>query len=295
MLKSGIEYVDHSWNPWIGCRKVSEGCCNCYMHREMARFGQDPSNIHRTSAATWLQVKKFEPGAVVFVCSWSDFFLQDADPWRDDAWRVIEDRPDVTWVIVTKRPESIPGRLPWGNGTPWPNVIGVVTAETQEMADRRVPLLLRANFAVRGASVEPMLGPVKLSHMDVEMAGDPEWFWINALTGKHTDMGRPCRPVPRLDWVVCGGESGPDARPMPPAAARALRDQCVEAGTPFYFKQWGEWVPHGWSEHAHGKPVHEWPDGTRSYRIGKKKAMPILDGKIWNQMPVVGMGAACLS
>ena len=248
MLKSGIEYVDHSWNPWIGCRRVSDGCRNCYMYREQTRYGKDPSDIHRTTTSTWRQVKKFEPGAFVFVCSWSDFFLQDADPWRDDAWRVIEGRPDVTWVVVTKRPENISDRLPWGDGVPWPNVIGVVTIENQEMANLRVPLLLRSNFAVRGVSVGPMLGPV-----DIASAAGVT-FWDD--------------PVAGIRWVICEGESGPNARPMSPADARALRDQCVEAGIPFFFKQWGAWGP----------------DGRRYHR---EKALPLLDDKIWNQMPVV--------
>ena len=280
MNNTGIEYVDHSWNPWIGCRKVSEGCRNCYMHREMARYGQDPSDIHRTTDGTWKQVKKFEPGSRVFVCSWSDFFLAEADLWRDDAWKVMESRPDVVWVLVTKRPENITGRLPWGSGTPWPNVIGVATTENQEMADLRIPILLRSNFAIRGISIGPMLGPVNLN--------DGE-FLIDKTCFKYT-IGR------YLDWVIIEGESGPGARPMHPDWARLVRDQCVEAGVPFFFKQWGEFGP--W-DHRRGTDdvprvisVPFRPGCPDRYplgwvrRVGKKAAGRLIDGLEWNEVPL---------
>ena len=207
-LNSGIEYVDHSWNPWVGCHPVSEGCRNCYMYREQRRFGQDPTVVRRTGEATWRQVKKFKTWSTVFVCSWSDFFIEEADAWRADAWRAMASRRDVEWVIVTKRPERIAGRLPWNDKLPWPNVVGMVTAENQKMADLRVPILLRASFQFYGLSVEPMLGPVDITS-----------------------------PTNFLDWVVCGCESGPQRRKTGIDWIRRLRDQCRLARIPFFLKQ----------------------------------------------------------
>ena len=293
MNNTGIEYVDHSWNPWIGCRKVSEGCRNCYMHREMDRYGQDPSDIHRTAAGTWKQVKKFEPGAWVFVCSWSDFFLSEADPWRDDAWKVMESRPDVVWVLVTKRPENIAGRLPWGSGTPWPNIIGVVTTENQEMADLRIPILLRSNFAIRGISIGPMLGPVNIRKYFMHSIRCPDMPMANEPMSWAGSSDR-CE-CPHLNWVIVEGESGPGARPMHPDWAMSVRDQCVEAGVPFFFKQWGEFGP--W-DHRRGTDdvprvisVPFRPGCPDRYplgwvrRVGKKSAGRLLDGREWNEVP----------
>lgn len=116
--RSAIEWTDATWNPWIGCDKVSPGCAHCYMFAQQRQYGRDPSVVVRTSPATFLApVRKrkwldLAPGSMVFTCSWGDFFHPDADPWRDDAWAVIEQRPDLIWQILTKRPERIPGRLP---------------------------------------------------------------------------------------------------------------------------------------------------------------------------------------
>lgn len=300
MLNSGIEYIDHSWNPWIGCHKVSPGCDNCYMHREMRRFGQNPGTVRRTSPATWKQALRFGKGSTVFVCTWSDFFIEEADQWRKFAWRLIEQRPDVRWLLVTKRPERIDGNLPWGDDQPWPNVVGIVTAENQEMADLRIPILLRSNFAVRGVSVEPMLG-----HVDL-MA-------IRVACGAHAldcacSAGRPCSLHQRLDWVICGGETGRGSRPMHPDWARSLRDQCQSADVPFFFKQWGEWGNY-YDQDGSDSPL--WSplsrdlrskttkyvtdngrvDGVARYgsakmvRVGKKASGRLLDGSEWLEQP----------
>ena len=107
MINSKIEWTDHTLNFWVGCRKVSEGCANCYMFRNMKGFGKDPTEIRRTSKATWRTGSKMKAGDKVFVCSWSDFFIEKADPWRDEAWEVMESRSDLIWIICTKRPENI--------------------------------------------------------------------------------------------------------------------------------------------------------------------------------------------
>lgn len=124
-------------------------------------------------------------------------------------------------------------RGPW----PLPNVWLGVSVENQAAADERIPELLATPAAVRWISAEPLIGPVRLDHMDVERAGNKDWCQIDALTGRHTDMGRPCPDVPRLSWVVAGCESGPGARPCDVAWLRSLRDQCARAGVPYFLKQ----------------------------------------------------------
>jgi protein gp37 len=122
-----------------------------------------------------------------------------------------------------------------------PNVWIGVTAENQEQADKRIPLLLQIPAAKRFVSVEPMLGPVDLTDVPVPQAVDNRGFSINALT--DYDDEHFFNKHPKLDWVICGGESGPEARPVHPDWIRSLRDQCVRAEVPFLFKQWGEWGP----------------------------------------------------
>jgi protein gp37 len=207
--ETGIGWTNKTWNPWQGCAKVSPACANCYMYRDKKRYGQDPTTVVRSARATFrkpLSKKWSEPG-LVFTCSWSDFFHAGADPWREDAWRIIEQTPHLTYQILTKRPERILGRLP--SGWPLDNVWLGVTVETADYLER-IHYLAEVSPCVAFVSMEPLLGPVD-------------------LTG-HLDM---------LDWVIVGGESGAGSRPMDPDWVRLIRDQCVEAGVPFFFKQWG--------------------------------------------------------
>ncbi len=201
--QTGIDWTDHTHNPWQGCRKISPGCANCYMYTDKKRYGQDPSTVVRSKTVFNAPYKWKEP-ARVFECSWSDFFISDADPWRDEVWQIIRDNPHLIFQILTKRPQNIKDRLP----ADWPlkNVWLGVTAENQEMADIRLPILQKIPAVIRFVSVEPMLGPVTLSDYD-------------------------------LDWIICGGESGPRARDMKPEWALALKDQCVKKGTAFFMKQ----------------------------------------------------------
>ncbi len=151
---------------------------------------------------------------------------------------------------------------------PWPprNLWIIASASTQAEVDRIVPVLLRIPAAKRGLSLEPLVRPVGLDHIDAEAAGDPEWCWINALTGRHTDMGRPCPDVPHLDWVIVGCELGPqrDRRAMLLSWARVLRDQCVQARVSFYLKQ--------------------------AVANGVVTPHPQLDGRQWMEIPDSGEG-----
>jgi len=186
---------------------------------------------------------------------------------------------------------TLPRDLEW----PLPNVWLGVTAENQEQADKRIPILLKTPAAKRFVSVEPMLGPVDLMHVkwaripvrdeDYHRHGvpTPEEMWstnnvLRARTETDIDNGKI-----GLDWVICGGESGPGARPMHPQWPRGLRDQCVAAGAPFLFKQWGKWSPSGQQgEHCFnpGASIH---DIVCMSRVGKKAAGRLLDGKLWDQ------------
>ena len=213
-------------------------------------------------------------------------------------------------------------------GGPWPlpNVWLGVSVEDQKRADERIPNLLATPAAIRWISAEPLLGPVNLRDMDINdhlasrQLGLIGGYWINALTGANDDMGRPCPDVPKIDWVVVGGESGANARPMHPDWARSLRDQCAAAGVPFLFKQWGEWLPFGQSGFTawHASPSKakgKWwgkacfndgaggPNtqiisrvetlivgdrGQQVVRLGKGRAGRLLDGVEHNGYPEIG-------
>lgn len=253
---TNIEWCDHSFNPWIGCTKISDACDHCYAERLDARFKKNRWGSHairtRTGASNWhgpiKWQKKVRAAGIrqkVFCASMADVFDNHKSieqKWRDDLWELIRSTPDLDWLLLTKRPQNIAKYLPkdWGNG--YFNVWLGTTVENQIEANRRIPQLLKIPAAIRFLSCEPLLGPLDLRYLDVGPT-DPTWCQIDALTGQHSDMGRPCKKVPTLDWIIAGGESGPVARPTHPAWLRNLRDQCEDAKVPFFLKQWGEWLP----------------------------------------------------
>jgi len=207
------------------------------------RYGQDPSTVVRSKDPTFFRPFKkgknwWPSGDMIFVCSWSDFFHPAADNWRPQAWRVIRERPDLVFQILTKRIHLVEKRLPstWGDG--WPNVWLGATVENQPRANERIPILLQIPAAVRFVSIEPMLGSVDLEHV--------EWFpgkshTVDVLRGGTWDLGGGFTnhgDMPSvLGWVIAGAETGPGARPMHPGWARDVRDQCQSAGVPFFLKQ----------------------------------------------------------
>ncbi|WP_084312496.1 DUF5131 family protein [Desulfobulbus elongatus] len=231
--QTGISWTDHTWNPWQGCRPVSPGCANCYMYREKRRYGQDPATVMRSSRETFNAPLKWMDPAKVFVCSWSDFFIDNADQWRDEAWKIMRKTPHLTFQILTKRPENIAGRLP--DGWPFPNVWIGITAENQEMANKRIPILLKIPAELRFVSIEPMVGPVDLTDIVSGEEGDEHHF--NALfcdVDIEDDVDFGGRTV---GWVIVGGETGQKARTMQPEWALAVKEQCCIFGTPFFMKQ----------------------------------------------------------
>jgi protein gp37 len=228
---SAIEWTDHSWNPWRGCHKVSQGCKNCYMFREQERYGKDPNIVVR-SKTTFQDPLKWKDPAMVFTCSWSDFFIEEADPWRDEAWEIIKQTPHLTYQILTKRPERIHYGLP-DDFFPR-NVWWGISAENQDELEERWDILdSELHFHVPPImfiSAEPLLGPLDLTFAFEEIdCGDEEHNWWTRAA----------------DWVIVGGESGPDYRPMNPDWARDILKQCREHEVPYFMKQMGGWPKHG--------------------------------------------------
>ena len=207
-----INWTQATWNPHHGCIKVSPGCKNCYMYRDKARFGQDPRLIVRSKTKFNDPLKWKEP-KLIFTCSWSDFFIEEADKWREEEWDVIRKTPQHTYQILTKRPERIEEHLPhdWGDKG-YENVWLGVSAESQSYFDLRVPLLKSVPNLCRFISAEPLLGPIN--------------FGVWGLFG--------------IKWVITGGESDPiNPRPMKPEWAMSIRDQCANYGIAYLHKQNG--------------------------------------------------------
>lgn len=233
--QSAIEWTDHSWNCWYGCLKVSPGCKQCYMYRDMKRYGRDPMVVNRAKPATFNAPLKWTQQAKVFTCSWSDFFIKEADQWRDEAWEIIRKTPHLTYQILTKRPGNIKDRLPtgWGNG--WPNVWLGVSVENQEYS-WRIFELGNIPATVHFVSYEPALGPLNLK-------------------------GEMQRGM--VDWLISGGESGYKPRPASPEWFRSIRDQCQTYSISFFHKQNGGYrkVDNAWGgRELDGRTWDEMPE-----------------------------------
>ena len=332
--KTEIAWCDSTFNPWIGCAKVGPGCDNCYAeadfdhrkHRVKWGAGQERS---RTSAANWKKPlqwnradfrecgdcgwrgeidtlvddscpscgrhQRLEPARRrVFCASLADVFDNEVPvEWRRNLFELIKNTSNLDWLLLTKRignaarmiEEAIseldigydPDYAMW----PWPNVWLGATVVNQEEADRDIPKLLATPAALRWVSAEPLLGPVAIR----------EYLeWRNTVAGTNTVTNERS-----LSWVIVGGESGPNARPMHPGWARSLRDQCAAAGVPFLFKQWGEYLPAEEGEppryfrDAFGRVPEIWPKdmpGVHTlFRVGKKRAGRMLDGLLHNDYP----------
>lgn len=205
------------WNLWHGCRKISEGCRHCYVYRQDAQRDKDASHIRRTAQFD-LPVRrdrrgryKIPSGEMVYTCFTSDFFIEEADIWRTEAWRIIRIRSDLMFLIITKRIDRFDLCKPddWGDG--YENVIICSTCETQERADYRLPILLSLPIRHKQIICEPLLERIDLTPY---------------LT-------------PDIRAVYAGGESGNDARPCDYEWILDLRRQCDAAGVGFKFHQTG--------------------------------------------------------
>ena len=252
---TAIEWTDHTFNPWHGCTKVSPGCTNCYANRlddrhlydDHGHWGPGAPRL-ALSEANWKHPVRWNRAAarrgeraMVFCASMADIFDKEAPKAeRARLWPLIEATPNLDWQILTKRPERILKTIPaaW-RSTPPENVWFGTSVENADYT-KRVDALRQVPAVVRFLSVEPMLGPI----VGIDMDG--------------------------IGWVIAGGESGPGARPMQAAWVRGLRDQCVAARVPFFFKQWGQ---------------HN-AEGVR--QRSKHDAGRILDCRTWDQFPLPG-------
>lgn len=207
------------WNPWHGCRKISAGCQNCYVYRIDHQHGRDTSTIVQTQSFD-LPLRhdrhghyKIQAGTLVYTCFSSDFLLAEADEWRPRVWEIMRLRPDLNFYLTTKRIDRLTNILPsdWGP-TGYTNVTICCTVENQDRAEYRLPLYCSAPLNHRIIICEPLLGPINLRS------------WL--ATG-------------RIDEVIAGGESGPNARPCDYEWILSLRAQCQAAGIKFSFHQTG--------------------------------------------------------
>lgn len=306
MENTKIEWAHHTFNPWIGCTKVGPGCDNCYAEadfdkrRHVVSWG--PNNPRkRTAPSTWAQPLRWNKMAEaegtryrVFCASLADVFDNEVPvQWRIALMGLILQTPNLDWLLLTKRIGNAAEMLDvafravhhqrekWADNVP-PNICIGATITSQAEADRDIPKLLAVPAAKRFLSMEPLLGPVSLTTIGRIHADDegPEriGYMVGPDDGKTGLWVTPSDALRRsgIHWVIVGGESGPNARPMHPHWARSLRDQCQAAGVPFMFKQWGEWRPATDGELCEG---HEF------INVGKKAAGRLLDGREWNEVP----------
>lgn len=334
-MSTRIEWADDTWSVVVGCERVSAGCDGCYAIRFAHRHAHNPHpgvadtyaglTEHRDGRLDWTGVVRTVPGRLdkplrwrkprrIFVCSQADLFHADAPAeFIAHVFAVMAATPRHTYLVLTKRPwrmrslltrptfpdevaehatdllasqpwkrwqvdttgwraeETAAGNV-WHPRWPLPNVHVGVSAEDQQRAHLRIPHLLDTPAAVRWVSAEPLLGPLDLG----------EWL--------------PTADRPGLGWVVVGGEDGPTARPMHPAWARTVRDQCQAAEVPFTFKQWGAWGPtgrvglgtiDGGRSRIVGPPLDEYGQGEEVARLGKNTTGRLLDGQLWDEYPPV--------
>lgn len=254
--QTAIAWTNKTWNPWQGCIKVSPGCKFCYMYRDKERYKQDPKNIHRSARNTFRAPLSWTEPGLVFTCSWSDWFIKEADEWRAEAWEIIRRTPHLIYQILTKRPERIEECLPPGwmkpglDGTlQFSNVWLGVSVENQDLAEQRLPILAKVTAAVRFVSFEPLLGAIKLSSIPVMTSGAAE-------VKKWT---------PAFEWAIIGGESGNETgryrfRECQTDWIASLIHECESAGVPVFVKQVGSHIAKVYHyQDRHGKNLAEWP------------------------------------
>ncbi len=208
------------WNCWHGCTKLSAGCQNCYMYRRDSLYGKDSRIVSKTRAFH-LPISRNRQGQYripagqrVYTCFTSDFFLEEADAWRSEAWEMIRTRSDLEFFLITKRPDRFFVNLPkdWGEG--YENVSISCTCESQYTADLRLPVFLELPIRHKSITHEPMLQKIN----------------IRKYLREYGNI---------IESVSCGGESGPGARPCDYAWVMDTMLQCVEFNVSFYFHQTG--------------------------------------------------------
>lgn len=335
MDNTKIEWCDATLSLWWGCTKVSDGCKLCYAENLAdGRFGRNnwgPKGKRQEVKSWRAELNKISKRGLaegrrlrVFCQSMSDTFEGpetcgglDSENWklmerlRANLFYEVPRHPHLDFLLLTKRPENacrlmadsyeirVSGTAGYDDGRTelyLPKNLWIGTSvEDQATAIERIPHLSRIPAAVRYLSCEPLIGMVDLTDIQITKDG----VTMNALTG----VSEGIRYLPEIHWVIVGGESGRNARPMRPTWAQSLRDQCVAAGVPFFFKQWGEWAPLNGTGRPHpddDETELPWtwvsPDGQTKQssdgysdslmvRVGKKAAGRLLDGREWSQFP----------
>lgn len=280
MAVTKIEWCDRVWNPVIGCSKISAGCANCYAQPMAGRLKAMGNIAYRDVVdgsgprATWNGQIAMNESTIdaplrwrkprrIFVNSMGDLFHENC-PMEliERVYSVIARCPQHTFMVLTKRPHRINEfyrqrfrdiHKPW----PLPNLWLGTSVEDQASADERIPHLFTTPAELRFLSIEPLLGPVVI------------------------------KDVHGADWVIVGGESGPHARPMNPDWVRSIRDQCRKADVPFFFKQWGEWIPTLGQANGLRIREHRDVDFEDMARVGKLAAGHLLDGVEYREIPEV--------
>ena len=325
-MATKIEWTQETWNPIIGCSKVSPGCDNCYAekmaarinHIELAQHGAYSANRkykHVVEGAfrgagwngkthlienTLEKPLHWKKPRIIFVCSMGDLFHESVPfEWILEVWFIMKKCPQHTFQILTKRPERMHEFLcEWAPNPfmePLPNVWLGVTAENQQQADKRIPILFEIPAAKRFVSCEPLL-----SRISFEIA-ESDILKYDYLKGEAWSLGEHYTSGLKLDWVIAGGESGRYARPMHPLWVIDIKIQCEATNVPFFFKQWGEWVKVGECGNDKDSKYYDHPKCTRlnlsgnmgyhgqaayyMMKVGKKYAGSLLDGKEYKQMP----------
>lgn len=281
-VNSKIEWTHHTFNPWWGCVKVSPACKHCYAETWAKRVGMEElwgkssprrlfSDSHWREPLKWdREARQLGERRRVFCASMADVFedRKDLNEHRERLWRLIEETPNLDWLLLTKRIRHVRKLSPWSSR--WPvNIWLGTSAENQRWLDKRIDHLLEHNTSVRFISAEPLLGPLDLTKY----------------------LQTPGSNNPGINWVIAGGESGPNSRSMNPIWPEGIRDQCKAANVPFHFKQWGHWAPEaliaeGISPKAerielvglNGEPI-------RLVKVGKSKGGRNLAGETWDQIP----------
>lgn len=284
---SKIEWTHHTFNPWWGCAKVSPACDHCYAERDAYR--------HRPNDALWgvkadrrvfgephwneprVWNRSAERAGVrrrVFCASMADVFDKNApEGARDQLWKLIDETPHLDWLLLTKRignaSEMLPARWLTQSGMPRNVWLGISVCNQAE-AMRDVPKLYELPARVWFLSVEPLLGPIDFLAVFEQTARVVECCDDNACSrcrgGGITLEG----PLPH--WIIVGGESGHQARPMAQAWVDRIHGFCQDRAVPFFFKQWGEWIPDNQRPYRTDGVPFTFVEGQMVSRVGKKKA-----------------------
>ena len=313
-MTTKIEWTDYTWNPIVGCSKCSPGCQNCYaekMGRRLAAIAANKNLLvinrgigryvsvigvdgkwngktvldigHDISDEIYKPLRLKKPRRI-FVCSMSDLFHENVSDWAiEKVCRVQKEAPWHTYIWLTKRPEQMRDFILdyYGVNGPGKNVWCGVTVCNQDEADRKIPILLQTPASTHFVSIEPMLGEIDLENLPGLMG-----------TGRHLDSlssaGIEGSSIyGSLKWVIVGGESGHRARPMHPDWVRSVRDQCVSAKVPFFFKQWGDGIFYCKNTAIHTFLLDGMFLRDAGWKAGDKKGGRTIDGKIYDQYPII--------